>query len=175
VASRDLLALWEHIISVGAEFNLIPIGSEANHVLRVEKGFLSLGHEVDGTTDPIDLGMGWVLSKNKNDFIGKRAVTIRRERNGPRRELVGLLTEDPNRMIPEGAPLTPLGEKKPTEGLVTASVWSVVNDRVVSLALLQDGRNRMDETVFVRLKDEVIKATVTAPCFHDSAGKLLRM
>jgi len=174
VASRDLLALWESIISVGAEFDLIPIGSEANHVLRVEKGFLSLGHEVDGTTDPIDLGIGWVLSKNKNDFIGKRAVAIRRERNGPRRELVGLLTEDPNRMIPEGAPLTPLGEKKPTEGLVTASVWSVVNDRVVSLALLQDGRNRMDETVFVRLKDEVIKATVTAPCFHDPAGKLLR-
>lgn len=174
VASRDLPALWERIIAVGAAFDLIPIGSEANHVLRVEKGFLSLGHEVDGTTDPIDLGIGWVLSKNKNDFIGKRALQIRRERQGSHRELVGLLTEDPNQMIPEGAPLTPMGEKKPTEGLVTASVWSVVNNRVVSLALLTDGRSRMDETVFVRLKDEVIKATVTAPCFHDSAGKLLR-
>ncbi|OED39362.1 sarcosine oxidase subunit alpha [Chromatiales bacterium (ex Bugula neritina AB1)] len=174
VASRNLLSLWEQIIHAGKDFKLVPIGSEANHVLRVEKGFLSLGHEVDGTTDPVDLGMSWILSKNKSDYIGKRAVEIRRSKKGPRRELVGLLTEDPNRMIPEGAPLTPNGTAAPSEGLVTASVWSVVNGRVVSLALLYDGRNRMGETVCVRLKDEIIKATVTTPCFHDSEGKLLR-
>lgn len=174
VAPRNFLKLWKKIIDVGAAFNLVPIGSEANHVLRVEKGFLSLGHEADGTTDPIDLGMSWIMSDSKADYIGKRAVEIRRKAAGPRRELVGLLSVVPDKLIPENSPLTPGGETAPSEGLVTASVWSVVNQRVVSLALLQDGRARMGQTVYARIKDEIIEATVTAPCFHDAAGKLLR-
>jgi len=174
VAPRHFLTLWEKIIDVGKAFDLVPVGSEANHVLRVEKGFLSLGHEADGTTDPYDLGMGWIMSSKKADYIGKRAVEIRRKRNGPRRELVGLLTDDPVKMIPENAPLTPGGEKAPSEGLVTASVWSVVNERVVSLALLNDGRARMGQVVYVRVKDEIIKATVSRPCFHDPDGTLLK-
>ncbi len=31
-----------------------------------KKGFLSLGHEVDGTADPFDLGMGWIMSRTKS-------------------------------------------------------------------------------------------------------------
>ncbi|NND00553.1 MAG: FAD-dependent oxidoreductase, partial [Gammaproteobacteria bacterium] len=86
VRSRDALQLWRHIIEVGKEFDLKPIGSEANHVLRVEKGFLSLGHEADGTTDPYDLGMAWIMSKSKPDYIGKKSVEIRRSNNQHRRQ-----------------------------------------------------------------------------------------
>ena len=35
--------LWDRILAAGAPFGIEPIGSEANHVLRVEKGFLSTG------------------------------------------------------------------------------------------------------------------------------------
>ena len=174
VKSRHLAALWQRIMAVGEPFGLIPIGSEANHVLRVEKGFLSLGHEVDGTADPYDLGMGWIMSKKKDDYIGKRAVAVRRSRGAARRELVGLLTEDPERLVTEGAPLTPGGRREPSEGFVSASVWSVVQNRSVALGLLTDGRQRMGERVHVRLKDEVVPAKVVAPCFHDPDGKLLR-
>ena len=174
VRSRDAAALWDRITTAGKPFGLIPIGSEANHVLRVEKGFLSLGHEVDGTADPYDLGLGWIMSKKKGDFIGKRAVEIRRSSGEARRELVGLLTEDPKRLVTEGAPLTPKGRKAPSEGFVSASVWSVVRERSVALGLLTDGRARIGETAYVRLKDEVVPAEITAPCFHDSEGKRLR-
>lgn len=174
VMPRNLLALWEKILQVGADFGIAPIGSEANHVLRVEKGFLSLGHEVDGTVDPHDLGMGWVMSRKKPDFIGKRAVALRRAGGKPRRELVGLLPSDPNRAIPEGAPLTPGGRKQASEGLVTACVWSAANQSWVALALLENGRARQGELAHVRLPDAVIEARITAPVFHDPDGKLLR-
>ena len=96
-----MLRLWEKIIEVGNEFKILPVGSEASHVLRVEKGFLSLGHEVDGTVDAYDLGMSWLMSKKKIDYIGKRSVNLRRgEKSQGRRELVGLLTRDPNEAIP---------------------------------------------------------------------------
>ncbi|WP_282154145.1 2Fe-2S iron-sulfur cluster-binding protein [Ruegeria atlantica] len=174
VAPRHMAALWDKVMEVGAPFGILPVGSESSHVLRVEKGFLSLGHEVDGTVDAYDLGMGWAMSKKKPDYLGKRSVHLRRSGGVTRRELVGILADDPNRQIPEGAPLTPGGRKEATDGLVTACVWSVVNNRWVGLALLEDGHARQGETAHVRLKDDVIPVAVTKPVFHDPEGKLLR-
>jgi sarcosine oxidase, subunit alpha len=174
VAPRHMRLLWDKVMEAGEAFGILPVGSEASHVLRVEKGFLSLGHEVDGTVDPHDLGMSWIMSKKKSDFIGKRSVDLRRAGGMVRRELVGLLPDDPNCPIPEGAPLTPGGQKRATEGFVTACVWSVVNSRWVALALLENGRARQGEKAHVRLKDSIIPATITAPVFHDPDGKLLR-
>ena len=174
VFSRYAAPLWEKILAAGAAFNLMPIGSEANHVLRVEKGFLSLGHEADGTVDPYDLGLGWLMSRTKHDFIGQRAVALRRAAVQPRRELVGLWLEDVQRLVPEGAPITPGGRREASEGLVTACVWSVVHRRTIALALLLDGRNRIGQKVFIRLPHERVGATVTRPCFHDPEGALLR-
>ena len=51
VAPRHMRDLWDRVMAAGAPFGILPVGSEASHVLRVEKGFLSLGHEVDGTVD----------------------------------------------------------------------------------------------------------------------------
>ncbi|MES2977340.1 MAG: 2Fe-2S iron-sulfur cluster-binding protein [Pseudomonadota bacterium] len=174
VPARQGAALWEAVIAAGAAFDITPVGSEANHVLRVEKGFLSLGHEVDGTSDPVDLGMAWVMSKKKVDYLGKRSVGIRRSSGQPRRELVGLLTEDSARLVTEGAPLTPQGARTASEGFVTASVWSVARQRSVALALLVNGRARLGETVFIRMKEEVVRAIVTEPVFYDPAGERLR-
>ncbi len=174
VAPRHMAELWDKVMEAGAPFGILPVGSESSHVLRVEKGFLSLGHEVDGTVDAYDLGMGWVMSKKKPDYLGKRSVLLRRESGCVRRELVGILPEDSNQQVPEGAPLTPGGRKEATEGLVTACVWSVVNDRWVGLALLENGHARHGETAYVRLRDKVIPVTITRPVFHDPDGKLLR-
>ena len=174
VRARDAIALWERVMAAGAPLGMTPVGSEASHVLRVEKGFFSLGHEVDGTVDPIDLGLGWIVSKQKPDYLGKRALEIRRSSAKPRRELVGLLMEDPARLVIEGAPLTPNGARQASEGFVSASVWSVANRRAVALGLLTNGRRRIGETVYVRMKDEVVRASVTAPCFYDPKGEKLR-
>jgi len=174
VRARDSLALWEIIMEVGKPFDISPVGSESNHVLRVEKGFLSLGHEADGTTTPYDLGMNWIMSKTKTDYIGKKANDIRLAENSSRWQLVGLLPDDPEHLIDENSPITPGGRRESSEGFVTACVWSVVHNRVIALALLASGQSRMDETIYIRRKAEVVTAKVTAPCFHDPDGQLLR-
>ncbi len=174
VRSRDAMQLWNRIMDKGAPLGLTAVGSEASHLLRVEKGFLSLAHEADGTADPIDLGMPWILSTTKPDYLGKRAIAIRRSSKRVRRELVGLLTEDAQRVVSDGAPITPHGARQASEGFVSASVWSVANQRSVALGLLANGRQRIGETVFIRMQEAVVRATVTAPCFYDPAGGKLR-
>ncbi|MEM7171020.1 MAG: glycine cleavage T C-terminal barrel domain-containing protein, partial [Pseudomonadota bacterium] len=174
VPARQGAALWEKVMAAGSPFGITPVGSETSHLLRVEKGFLSLGHEVDGTADPYDLGLGWMISKKKPDFLGKRALEIRRAGGGARRELVGLLIDDPNDFVPEGSPITPGGRKERTEGFVSACTWSAASVRVVALGMLSNGGARHGERVFIRLKEQVIGATVTDPIFHDPAGERLR-
>jgi sarcosine oxidase subunit alpha len=118
--------------------------------------------------------MGWIMSKKKADFIGKRSVDLRRSGSQTRRELVGIMSDDPNRMVPEGAPITPGGRKESSEGFVTAYVWSVALRRTVGLALIENGRGRIGETAHVRLKDETILVKISDPCFYDPKGELLR-
>ena len=174
VRTRDIRWLWDEIMARGSQFGITPVGSETSHVLRVEKGFLSIGHEVDGTADAHDLQMGWIMSRTKDNYIGMRAVELRRRNAHNRRELVGLLGEDPGRQLSEGAPIITDASPTPTTGFVTASVWSVVNKRWVALALLESGSRRHGEDVTVSMIDGTMSARVTTPCFHDPEGRLLR-
>ena len=77
--------------------------TETMHLLRAEKGFIIVGQDTDATLTPIDLQMNWIVSKKKYDFIGKRSLyrsdTIREDR----KQLVGLLTENPEEVLEEGA------------------------------------------------------------------------
>jgi sarcosine oxidase, subunit alpha len=82
--------------------------------------------------------------------------------------------ESGGELVPEGAPITPNGDRVASEGFVSACVWSVVNKQVIALGLLTNGRARIGETVIIRDRDRTIKAVVTKPCFYDPKGHKLR-
>ena len=75
------------------------------HVLRAEKGFIIVGQETDGSVTPVDLDMDWIVSKKKYDFVGKRALNRSDTIKKDRKQLVGLKTKDPKKVLEEGAQL----------------------------------------------------------------------
>ena len=97
--------MWEALIQAGAEYDITPYGTEAMHVLRAEKGYVIVGQDTDGSVTVDDLGLGWALSKTKSDFLGKRSLNRPDTVRTDRKQLVGLITADPNTVIPEGAQL----------------------------------------------------------------------
>ena len=62
-------AFWDALMAVGADLGAMPYGTECLHILRAEKGFIMIGDETDGTVIPQDLGLGWAISKKKEDLI----------------------------------------------------------------------------------------------------------
>ena len=132
-------------MKAGAPHGITPYGTEAMHVLRGEKGFIIVGQETDGTVTPHDLGMSWIVSSKKDDFIGKRALERASMADPQRKQLVGLLTEDPKQVIPEGAHavLDP-DQLAPMEmlGHVTSSYYSPNLGHSIAMALLKGGHNR---------------------------------
>ncbi len=166
--------MWEKLMQAGGPFNITPYGTETMHVLRAEKGYVIVGQDTDGSVTVDDLGLGWALSKTKDDFIGKRSLsrpdTIRKDR----KQLVGLLTDDPKTVIPEGAqlvkdPSAPL--PVPMVGHVSSSYYSACCGHSIAMALVKGGRDRMGETVYAPLANgRVIEATITEPVFYDKEG-----
>jgi sarcosine oxidase subunit alpha len=170
------LAAWEAVAAAGAPFGITPYGTEAMHVARAEKGYIIVGQETDGTATPDDVGLGWAVGKAKADFVGKRALDRPAMKAPDRKQLVGLLTDDPAEVLEEGAHVLahPSYEvPAPMLGHVTSSYKSPALGRSIALAMIRGGRARMGETLHVPMPGRVIAAKVTAPVFYDPEGARL--
>ena len=156
-------------MEAGNEFDICPYGTETMHVLQAEKGFVIVGQDTDGTVTPMDLGMDWIVSKAKGDFLGRRSFTRTDTIRQGRKQLVGLLTEDPNFVLQEGAHVVEeLKDKPPMKmlGHVTSSYMSPNVGRSIAMALIKDGFNRKGQTLTISLMDGGNqKVTVTEPVF----------
>ncbi len=165
--------IWEALMAQGAP---TPYGTEAMHVLRAEKGFIIVGQETDGTVTPDDLGMSGMIARAKKDFVGKRSLRRPDMLVANRKQLVGLLTENAADVLEEGAQIVE-DPRQPIPmrmiGHVTSSYASAAQGHSVALALVEGGRARMGETLYVPMPSRTIAVRVVAPVFHDKEGSRL--
>tara|TARA_B100001057_G_scaffold8816_1_gene8132 strand:- start:1175 stop:4180 length:3006 start_codon:yes stop_codon:yes gene_type:complete len=168
-------SVWEKCMEAGKEFNITPYGTETMHLLRAEKGFIIVGQDTDATMTPIDLQMDWIVSKKKYDFIGKRSLyrsdTIREDR----KQLVGLLTENPDEVLEEGAQIVADIKKSPVEmlGHVTSSYYSPNLKKSIALGVVRGGKNMMGKKLIIPMENKQINVTVADPVFLDKENKRL--
>ena len=145
------------------------------HLLRAEKGFIIVGQDTDGTMTPIDLQMEWIVSKKKFDFIGKRSLyrsdTIREDR----KQLVGLVTDDPNEVLEEGAQIVADINKKPIDmlGHVTSSYYSPNLKKSIALAVVRSGKKMKGQKLIVPMENKNINVTVSDFIFLDKENSKL--
>ncbi len=87
--AQDAPVLWRALLSFP---EVTPAGLGARDTLRLEMGYPLYGSDMDRTIDPISAGLGWVVPKDKQDYVGATPVaTVRAE--GPVSKLVGLTVE----------------------------------------------------------------------------------
>jgi sarcosine oxidase subunit alpha len=169
-------AIWESIWAEGRKVDCVVYGLDTLLILRAEKGFIVVGQETDGTVTPDDLGMAKMVAKNKPDFIGKRSLLMADLTRGGRKQLVGLLPEDTELKLDEGAQIvaeaTP-AVGSPALGHVTSAYWSPTLQRGFAMALVAGGRGRMGARVHVTTMDGTRAAQIVEPIFYDKEGKRL--
>jgi sarcosine oxidase subunit alpha len=166
-------SVWEAVWAEGRKVDAVAYGTEAMHVMRAEKGYIIVGQETDGTVTPDDLGLTWAIGKAKKDFVGKRSLIRPDIISEGRKQLVGLLTENPATVLEEGAQITNVATPATGTralGHVTSSYESSALGRSIALALVADGRKRMGETLYVPMPGGAITVTIVAPVFVDPKG-----
>ena len=178
VPARHGRALWEAVHAAGKPHGITPYGTETMHVLRAEKGFIIVGQDTDGTVTPFDAGLGWAVGKQKADFVGKRSLQRPDLVAKGRKQLVGLLTEDPKEVLVEGAQIV-LDPRQPLPmkmvGHVTSSYWSEALGRSVAMALIEGGHDLKGKTVHIPMENRTLAATVTETAFYDVEGQRLKV
>jgi sarcosine oxidase subunit alpha len=177
IDSSQALDLWHTLMDAGREFDITPYGTETMHVLRAEKGYVIVGQDTDGSVTPVDLGMNWLLSKDK-DFLGKRSLARSDCRRPDRKQFVGLKSVNGKTVVSEGAQLVTERPKRlpaPVCGHVSSSYYSAVLEQPIALGLIRSGRSRYGEKAFAIGSNGVeVPVEIVSPVFVDPKGERQR-
>jgi sarcosine oxidase subunit alpha len=177
VPARQGDATARAIMEAGKEWSIVPYGTEALGVMRIEKGHVA-GNELNGQTTAGDLGLGRMMSAKK-DFIG-RVLSQRPGLIDPQRPvLVGVRPVDRTARLTAGAHFVPVGvvaSPENDQGYLTSVAFSPMLDSWIGLGLLTRGRERLGERVraWDAVRGSDIQVEVTAPLHFDPDGARLQ-
>ena len=94
-----------------------------------------------------DIGLGAMVGGRKRDFVGKRSLARADLARPGRKQLVGLLTPGP--VLDEGAQIVAAPASLQPLGHVTSAYGSATVGHPIALALIEDGRARIGQTLSV--------------------------
>jgi sarcosine oxidase subunit alpha len=173
VEATQALAVWAALLAAVEAEGGCPYGLDAMELLRIEKGHVLVGGELDGRTTPHDVGLDAMVNK-AGGFVGAAGLQRPALSQPGRLQLVGLEAIDGG-VIAEGAMLVK-APGKPPQGHVTAGGRRVLEEGSIALALLADGRARQSEelTATSPTRGVTTRVRVVAPHFYDAAGERYR-
>jgi sarcosine oxidase subunit alpha len=165
------------LMAAGEDFAVVPYGTEALGVMRIEKGHVA-GNELNGTTTAADLGLGKMLS-TKKDYIG-RVLAARPGLTDPERPvLVGIKPIEPTARLAAGAHFLTRGDAPTLEndqGFVSSVAFSPTLGHSIGLGFLRNGASRFGERLraYDPVRNGDLEVEVVSPVFYDPDGARLR-
>ena len=170
--SHQAVAVWTALAEAAQAQDGGLYGLEALEILRVEKGHVETGGEIDGRTSAHDLRLEKMLNP-RGGYVGQLAQQRPAFADPDRLQFVGV--ESLGGPIAEGSMLV----ERPgfaVQGHVTAAGLRVLEEGFVGLALLKGGRARPGDELLAWSPTRTASARVRVcePVFHDPAGERYR-
>jgi aminomethyltransferase len=141
VRPEDGDALWDALMAAGHDYAIMPIGSQALDMARIEAGFIQANVDFvpadqavrpGRSRSPFELGLDSLVDFRKSNFTGRRAL-LEEQRRGSRYRLVRL---DIDGSTPATDSFVYLRRRK-IVGHVTSAVWSPTAKANIALASLR--------------------------------------
>jgi aminomethyltransferase len=164
IPPQHAATLWNGITEAGKEYNLELIGLGARDTLRLEMKMALYGNDIDETTTPIEAGLGWIVSFDK-DFIGKEVIA-KQKAEKPKRRLVCLELE--GKAFPRrGYDICDGGV---VVGKVTSGTFSPSLKKPIALGYVPLAKAKIGSTVEIAIRDRKYPAVVVKPPFYKNAS-----
>jgi len=161
VAAEDAPPLWEALLEAGKADGLVPAGLGARDTLRLEAGLLLHGNDMDRTTTPMEVGLGWTVKFQKPDFIG--ADVLRRQKaEGTTRRLAGFVVED-RAIARHGFPILLDGRHA---GHVTSGSFGPSVEKNIGLGFVPPAHASPGSRIAVEIRGRAVPAAVTKTPFY---------
>jgi aminomethyltransferase len=191
--------LWDCLLDRGARHGILPAGIIALDIARVEAGlimiavdYVSSHHAVieSQKSSPYEIGLGWAVSLNKGDFIGRRALMKERQA-GSEWAFVGvqydwaalerLFAEEDlpprvaGRASRSAVPVYESGNPGRHVGQITSHTFSPILKQYIGIGAVLTSHagmgNRVDVEVTVEFKRKLCPATIVPTPFFDPPRK----
>jgi sarcosine oxidase subunit alpha len=158
-------ALWDALMNAGEAEGIKPFGIEAQRTLRLEKGHVIVGQDTDAMSNPMEIQMGWAVSRKKPFFVGSR--TIKELEKAPlKRVLAGFVINDPNAPTPLESHLVVEGEQM--TGRVTSCAYSPTLGKAIGLAYVLPERAQPGQQIEIKTSPgKRVTADIVALPFYD--------
>jgi aminomethyltransferase len=185
VHADKALKLWDAVTKAGQPYGIRPAGMLALDVARIEAGLILL--EVDYTSvrhamipeqaySPFELGiLGKLVSFDKGDFVGRRALAAEQAAGGPPRRLVGLEIDwdgieqlHAAQDLPPAVSATasrahvPVFDGRRQVGRATSTTWSPTLKKTIALASVAAGHAEIGTKLSVEWTVEAKRGRVAA-------------
>ena len=74
VAAAEVGDVWDQILGHGADKGVMPCSFASLDKVRIESALLFFGYDMTAEDTPWEVGLGFTVDRNKDDFRGKSAV-----------------------------------------------------------------------------------------------------
>ena len=155
---------------------VLPIGLGARDSLRLEAGLCLYGHDLDGTTTPVEGALEWSIQKSRRKggarpggFPGADPILKQLEQGAPRRR-VGLKPEG-RAPVREGALLFADATSSQVIGKVTSGGFGPSLNAPVAMGYLPSSHAVPDTIVFAEVRGQRLALRVTPTPFVPNTYK----
>jgi glycine cleavage system aminomethyltransferase T len=169
VPSEFAVHVYDAVIETGEAFGLRLAGYHALDSLRIEKGFVHVGHDVGPTDDPFSAGLGHVVNLGK-DFVGAGAARRANDTPGSHR-LASLTLDDPETVLLHGESVIADGR---IVGTVMSAAYAHTIGAAVGLVMVEASVVADETPVQVDVAGEMVKATLAVGPLYDPNGARMR-
>ncbi len=172
--AHELTDLWRRLDTAITSEGGTTYGLEALELLRIEKGHIETGAEIDGRRTPGDLDLQRML-RGKGGYVGAPALARPVLTDPQRLRFVGLEAVS-GAPIPEGAMLLTKAAGRPHGHVTSAGLRLDGSGAGIALSLLKAGPERLGETLIAASpsRGRNVLVRVVSPVFHDPEGTRYR-
>jgi aminomethyltransferase len=160
VPIEHAVKVWEGILEAGEADGVKPIGLAARDSLRFEACMPLYGHEINATTSPVEAGLNFALSLNK-DFIGRDAL-LKQKQEKTERALVGFELVDKG-VAREGYPVVYNGQEV---GKVTSGMFSPTTKKYLGMAYVPRAISARDTEIEIMIRNKPTRAKIVKRPFY---------
>jgi glycine cleavage system aminomethyltransferase T len=161
--------VYDVIVEAGADLGLRLAGYHALDSLRIEKGFVHVGHDVGPTDDPFTAGLGHVV-KLDHEFLGSDPGRAAKDAPTTHR-LVTLKLDDPEPILLHGESVLSGGR---IVGTVMSAAYAHTVGASVGLAMIESDAVTDGATVEVDVAGSIVKGTLSVGALYDPSGSRMR-
>jgi aminomethyltransferase len=152
--------VWEGLLAAGETEGVKPIGLAARDSLRFEACMPLYGHEINADLTPVEAGLGFALSLDK-EFIGRDAL-LKQKLEKPQQVLVGF------EMLDRGVPREGYGVsvEGSTVGKVTTGMYAPTLEKYLGLAYLPRQYSGKGTQIEIQIRGKSMKAVIVKRPFY---------